>query len=110
MIDPQGRRVRRMHPRRVDEEESPIGEMKQKTLWDDMTTALPEHMQVSFQQRRHMILGDCHQLKTDVDSYNENYNDSEPIQMSFEFTEDLIEMEMPPDYPDSEDDDFDSEE
>jgi hypothetical protein len=31
-------------------------------------------MEIAFQQRRQQILGDCRQLKTDVDSYNDNYN------------------------------------
>jgi hypothetical protein len=39
-------------------------------------------------------LGDCKQLKTDTDSYNENYNAAEPIQMIFDFTEDLAELEL----------------
>lgn len=52
-----------------------------------------EHMGIAFQQRRQQILGDCRQLKTDVDSYNENYNSAEPLQMVFDFTDDLAEAE-----------------
>ena len=33
-------------------------------------------------------------LKLDVDSYNENFNTSVPIQMVFDFTEDLEELEQ----------------
>lgn len=47
-----------------------------------------------FQQRRQQIIGDCRQLKTDVDSYNENYNSSEALQMIFDFTDDLAEVEL----------------
>lgn len=98
--DPQGRRVRRKHARRI-EEQLPSGEWKQTTIWDDITTAKPEHMHMSLQQRRQMILGDCHQLQTDAGSYNENYNPdpANPIQLSFDFTYDLIEMENPTEYP-----------
>jgi len=37
---------------------------------------------------------DCRQLKQDVDSFNENYNSSVSIQMVFDFTEDLEELEQ----------------
>jgi len=49
-------------------------------------------MEVAFQQRRHQIVADCKQLRTDVDSYNENANPGEPIQMIFDFTYDLAEI------------------
>ncbi len=51
-------------------------------------------MQIALQQRRQQIVGDCRQLKLDVDSYNENKNDGTAIQMVFDFTIDLIETEM----------------
>ena len=38
------------------------------------------------QQRRHQIVGDCRQLKMDVDSYNQNRTPDQPIQMIFDFT------------------------
>jgi len=84
IVDPQGRKVRAKHAARI----------KQAVLWDDIRTASREHMQIALQQRRQQIVGDCHQLKLDVDSYNENKNDGTPIQMVFDFTIDLIEMEM----------------
>ena len=84
--DPQGRVVRAKHAARV------AGE--QTVLWDDIRTANREHMAVAFQQRRQQIVGDCRQLKLDTDSYNENNNPGKPIQMVFDFTIDLIEMEM----------------
>ena len=84
IVDLQGRKVRAKHAARI----------QQAVLWDDIRTASREHMQIAFQQRRRQIVGDCHQLKLDVDSYNENKNDGTPIQMVFDFTIDLIEMEM----------------
>lgn len=90
MTDPQGRRVRVKHaapyPRNG----------RQYLLWDDMRTASHKHMQMAFQQRRQQIVMDCHQLKLDTDSYNENYNDGRPIQMVFDFRRDLEEMELSP--------------
>jgi hypothetical protein len=66
ITDPQGRKVRAKHAARIK-----IGN-KQQYLWDDIRTAGHEHMQVASQQRRQQIVGDCVQLKRDVDSYNQN--------------------------------------
>ena len=83
LVDPQGRTVRAKHAARVE----------QGVLWADIRTAPREHMTIAFQQRRHQIVGDCRQLKSDVDSYNENKNPGSPIQMIFDFTLDLAESE-----------------
>jgi hypothetical protein len=85
--DKMGRRVRRLHPATVK------SEGKQYVLWDDIRTAPRHHMQISFQQRRRGIVGDVRQLKVDVDSYNDARSDEEPIQMDFDFTMDLAEIE-----------------
>lgn len=104
LTDFQGRRVRRLHARRM-EIQLPSGEMKQETFWDDLTTATPEHMLMAFQQRRRLVLSDCHQLKTDVDSYNQNWNEGEQLTLSYDFAEDLEELSMPSNYPTSDHDD-----
>jgi len=88
VTDPQGRRVRAKHVARYGEGQSQI------PLWADIRTATRDHMEIAFQQRRQQILGDCRQLKTDVDSYNDNYSSVNPIQMVFDFTYDLAEMEL----------------
>ena len=62
-------------------------------LWDDMRTASRQHMQLSFQQRRQQIVGDCRQLQVDVESYNDLRADEKPIQMIFDFTIDLAELD-----------------
>lgn len=85
--DPQGRRVRVKHAARVGR----VGE--QQTLWADIRSASPQHMAIAFQQRRQQILGDCHQLSTDVNSYNENGKPEREIQVCFDFTIDLAERE-----------------
>lgn len=87
--DPQGRRVRTKHAARHET----------GWLWADITTAPPDHMRMSLQQRRHSVVGDCKQLKTDLDSYNDNNLHGAEIQMSFDFREDLHELSMPVKYP-----------
>jgi hypothetical protein len=85
-VDRKGRRVRLLHPvqtRSVDGE--------QMTLWDDMRTAPRSHMHLSFQQKRKGIFWDCHQLKDDVDSYNDAHPHEEQIEIVFDFTMDLAE-------------------
>ena len=67
---------------------------KMLSLWGDMRDISHSHMKRSFQQRRSQILGNCRQLKIDIDSYNENMNDDLPIQLSFNFTNDLMEQEL----------------
>lgn len=88
ITDPQGRTVRAKHAARVEDANG-----KQTTLWADIRTAPRKHMETAFRQRRGQILGECRQLKSDVDSYNQNALTSNPIPMSFNFTYDLAEME-----------------
>jgi hypothetical protein len=88
ITDAQGRRVRAKHVVRTQQGG------KQLYLWDDIRTADHVHMEVAFQQRRNQIVADCLQLKNDVDSYNENRQPVSPIQMIFDFTDDLTELEL----------------
>ena len=88
MTDRKGRRVRVKHPvvtRKGAE---------QTVLWDDLRTAPRNHMEVAFAQRRNQIVGDCRQLKTDVDSFNDLRPSESPIQIVFNFTNDLAELEV----------------
>jgi hypothetical protein len=85
--DPQGRTVRVKHAARVERNG------QQTTLWADIRTASAEHMEIAFQQRRQQIVGECKQLKTDVDSYNDNANAGQPIQLVLDFTFDVLESE-----------------
>ena len=85
--DAKGRRVRAKHSvksRRGDQNFS---------LWDDIRTADRAHMETSFAQRREQIVGDCRQLKTDVDSYNDAHVDDVSIQLVLDFTMDVAELE-----------------
>ena len=87
ITDAQGRSVRAKHAARIREGD------RQITLWADIRTAPRRHLEVAFQQRRQQILGDCHQLKCDVDSFNDNRSAERPIQMVFDFTRDLTEYD-----------------
>lgn len=88
IVDPQGRTVRAKHAARTKTSDG-----EQLVLWADIRTAPREHMGIAFQMRRHQIVGDCHQLKKDSDSYNENANTGAPIQMILDFTDDVAELE-----------------
>ena len=108
--DPQGRRVRKKHAvlqkEVVNEDElaSLDAAQRQRMLWvdiDDPTTTV-RHMRSAFRLRRGQILGDCRQLKTDVDSFNQNFNRAASIRMLWDFTEDMAETSqhttyVPPD-------------
>lgn len=84
--DKHGRRVRLLHPATVKRQ----GELF--TEWDDIRSAPRQHIQLSFQQKRKSIAGECRQLKTDMDSYNDAHSEA-PIQISFDFTMDIAELE-----------------
>jgi hypothetical protein len=49
-------------------------------------------MQMAFQQRRQNIVGDCLHLRTDVDVYNDKNSDQPPLQLSLDFTQDVVEL------------------
>lgn len=85
--DEKGRRVRQKHPVKKF-----VGG-KQATIWDDINTAPHEHMELAFQQRRRLIVADCLHLKTDVDSYNDQKRNQQKIQLVFDFTDDLEDLE-----------------
>jgi hypothetical protein len=86
-IDTQGRRVRTKHMATYERNG------KQYAFWADVRIASRDHMERSIQQRRQGIVGDCRQLKSDVDSYNQNQNTGETIQLILDFTQDMEEYE-----------------
>jgi hypothetical protein len=83
--DPQGRRVRTKHVARVTVDGQQI------PLWDDIRSGNRDHFLVSTQQRRQQVVGELCQLKTDVDSFNENNNRGESIQLVLDFSDDVNE-------------------
>lgn len=66
------------------------------SLWGDLDDPnVPHtHFVKSFAQRRLQIVGDCVQLTTDVDVYNEKRSPAEPIQMPLDFTLDVLELQQ----------------
>lgn len=83
--DKLGRRYRVNHAVRVNK--SGV----QYTFWAIMGDAPREHMQKAFIQRREQIVGDCVQLATDVEVYNDRNKDQPPIPMLFDFRDDIAE-------------------
>lgn len=88
-MDAHGNRVRVMH----------AATRPQGTLWDHIATASREHMELSTAQRRNGIVGEVKQLKTDIDYFNQLHRDEEPLQCSFNFTNDLADAGLLGDAP-----------
>ena len=88
--DQQGRRVRANHSIRILKV-SPSGTREQMTLWDDHRAMPRDFAERSFQQRRQQIVGNCKQLKADVDSFNDRNVEGKPIQLVLDFTYDIAE-------------------
>lgn len=88
--DAAGRRYRVNHAVRITKNGV------QKTFWAEMNYAPREHMEKAFAQRREQVVGDCLQLRTDVDVYNDMNADSPPIQLVLDFTEDVEERMTAP--------------
>jgi hypothetical protein len=84
--DGKGRRFRVNHAVRVTK-----GGV-QYTFWAVMNYAPHEHMEKAFTQRREQIVGDCVQLRTDVDVYNDMNRGKRPaVQLVLDFTDDVAE-------------------
>lgn len=86
--DSQGRRYRINHAVRATK--SGV----QYTFWGVVGFATHEHMERAFAQRRDQIVGDCFQLKTDVDVYNTLRDNKDPeVQLVLDFAEDVAERD-----------------
>jgi hypothetical protein len=67
----------------------------QYTFWGVLGFAPHSHMEKAFAQRREQIVGDCLQLKTDVDVYNDmNRGKQREIQLVLDFTDDVAERQQ----------------
>lgn len=62
-------------------------------MWADIDTAPRSFLEKSFGQRRKSIADDCFQIKQDVDHFNDEHPDEDPIQMIIDFMDDVAEME-----------------
>jgi len=86
--DKHGRRYRKNHAVSV------YKDGVQLTIWAILEYAEHEHMEMAFAQRREQIVGDCLQLKTDVDVYTDMKPERPQIQLPLDFTEDVAEREV----------------
>ena len=84
--DKYGRRYRVNHALRITK----YG--VQYTIWGVMDHSDRDFMERSYANRRKQIVGDCLQLKTDVDVYNDMNPEQEPIQVVLNFTDDVEEV------------------
>jgi len=94
--DDQGRRYRVNHAVRVSK-----GSV-QHTMWGMIGEVGRSFMEQAFYQRREQIVGDCVQLRVDVDVFNDANADDEPIPLILDFTDDVAER-LEPDDDDLED-------
>lgn len=83
--DARGRRYRLNHAVRVYKNGVQI------TFWAMMDFAPRSHMEKAFTQRREQIVGDCYQLKVDVDVYNDLNSGQPPLPLVLDFTDDVEE-------------------
>jgi hypothetical protein len=85
--DAQGRSIRAKHAARMKHGGQTLW------VWDDHRTMTRQHAAISFSLRRAQMFGEVKQLKNDVDSFNDNRTPRRPIQMSFNFANDLRDEE-----------------
>jgi hypothetical protein len=83
--DNKGRSVRKYYAARIREN----GQLVMK--WDDLNAERP-FMEMAAANRRNQVLGQCLQLKNDIDSYNDRHCPDRPIQIDFNFNIDLEEL------------------
>jgi hypothetical protein len=86
--DTKGRAYRARHPAKLEKD----GQIRFE--WADIDTASRNHMERAFSLRRKQIVGDCHQLKVDVDHFNDVHPAEPPIQLILDFTDDVAEMDV----------------
>lgn len=87
--DSKGRRYRVNHAVRISK-----GGV-QYTFWGMLGYSPHDHMEKAFAQRREQIVGDCMQLKVDVDVYNDmNLGKVPTIQLVLDFSDDVAEREQ----------------
>lgn len=84
-VDAKGRRYRVNHAVRV------YKNGVQLTFWAMMRYAERPHMERAFTQRREQIVGDCYQLRIDVDVYNDFHPEDRPVPLVLDFTHDIEE-------------------
>jgi len=62
--------------------------------WADIDVAPRAHVEKGIQGERRQIANDCFALAMKVDHYNATHSDDEPLQIVFNFEEDIEEMKI----------------
>lgn len=78
-------------PYRANHAVTEVKEGKQTAFWGDIDHEGREFMQKSMVQRREHIVGECVQLTFDLDHFNIEHSDEEPIVIPLDFTDDVNE-------------------
>jgi hypothetical protein len=102
--DENGEPVRRRHPYRV------VDEPTQKYLWLKMEEMSPGQFRVSAQVRRRGMVAGAIQYVRDVTYFNVHFNPGEPIEVSVNFTDDVVEHRQSSEYVDEPDESEDADE
>ena len=93
--DEQGEPVRNRHAYKTDK--GP----EQKVMWFLMEEATPEKMRLSAGWRRRGLQAGCFQLDRDLNYFNKNYNPGEPLEVSYDFSQDVVERQEHGEYDDT---------
>jgi len=88
-----GQPVRAKHVRRVKRGD------EQLYLWADIRVASRSRMLASLGQRREQVAGECRQIDRDKTHWNHLNPSENPIQIVFDFTDDVEEGRFSGDYP-----------
>lgn len=88
-VDAKGREYRANVPVRTKPKDGPP-----LFMWADIDDAPHNHVVKSVQQERRSIASDCYALAMKADHYNDAHPDREPIQVHFNFEEDVEEAKI----------------
>ena len=90
--DEQGRKVRYNYCLRTESYDAKTGQKLKQAVWASIDVATQPFMEKVFKQRRDGIADICYQIEVDKDYWNNNKRGTNsPIQMNFDFTEDVAD-------------------
>lgn len=64
-----------------------------QTVWSHIDVATPEFMETSFARRRQGEASRCYQLHSDIVYWNEQKNAGRPVEMLFDFRDDIADRD-----------------
>lgn len=86
--DYDGRKVRQYHC-----VERPLGNGYVQMVWAHIDVATPSFMEQSFARRRRNLADRSYQLHSDIVYWNEQKNPAEPVEMLFDFRDDIADRD-----------------